>query len=515
MSSPERYIMPPEELELCRAQIPEAKRIIEAATIQLMRYRPFFGVLLASMPVEEASKWLSTAATNGRTLFYNPEFIAGMSDERKKLVMGRIDQRFSDPAKNAEMKQYIQIFFRKKTIREVIFIWEHETRHVVADHIARGKGYNAELYNIAADHYINIATVLAYSKSVSGMGQAAWFKDGNKTQFDKDKEFAFMGYGYCDFKYEGMFTEQIYDAIFGANGSGNEEGKGLKGSDVHANDSGMIGSGKERGSDGDGDGEPGLGDVDDILGIDPQVQPRLTQSQKNANDTIMRRAIENAVKSAGAGAPEEARKFVEEIGQPKINYLKLLRRTIERLFKQDVSFRRLHRRSFSTTRTLRNKGYLSSRQSIVLPSRTKGKTIRAGVFFDVSGSFTDDLLKPTIREIRGLCNQYEDFEVELACWSTELGNQKLFTRSNIQDIPNYKITTTGGTDVRCVFNALDAMKDPVDQVIIYTDGFFSDVSKVKDWAKKYGPKTLWVIIGNQQDWKGPFGNVIMFDKYLK
>lgn len=524
----ERYIMNEDELDLVRSQIPEARRIIELAHIQLCSYRPFFGVLLSSMPVKEASRWLGTAATDGRNLYYNPEFIAGMSDERKKLVMERIDKNITDPKNNAVMKEYINTFYRRKTVREVIFIWEHETRHVVADHCSRGKGYSPENYNIAADHYINISTVMAYSTKVPGMGDTRWFPDGDKTVFDKSKEFGFMAYGYCDFKFKGMFTEQIYDILFGANsqqspqavpgdgsqgGSGLDSGEeGLRGSDAHGNSSGGIGGSKKRAEE---DGNVGLGDVDDILGLDPQSQPKLTQSDRNKNDSIMRRAIENAVKSAGSGAPEEARKFVEEMGSPKINYLKLLRRTIERLFKQDVSFRRLNRRSFSISRTLRKNGYLGSRQTMALPSRSKGKTIKAGIFFDVSGSFTDALLAPTMREIRGLCSMYDDFEVLLACWSTEIGDKKTFTKDNVRELSDYKIKTTGGTDVTCVFNALDDMSDPVDQIVIYTDGYFSDVSGVKDWKGKYGNKTLWIIIGNRNDWEPPFGVAINFDNYIQ
>lgn len=517
----DRYIMDEEELAMCQGQESEARRIIELASIQLMRHRPFFGVLLSSMPVQEASKWLHTAATDGRTLYFNAEFIAGMSEERKKRVMARIDAGFTDPAKNAEMKEYINTFYRTKTVREVIFIWEHEVRHVVADHCVRGKGYIPENYNIAADHYINTSTVLAYSKKVQGMGNTCWFPDAEKTVFDKSKEFGFMAYGYCDFKFKDMFTEQIYDVLFGAGAQQpkgqkpNDQGSGdgLKGSDAHGNSSGGIGGDKKRDSE---DGELGMGDVDDVLGIDPQKQPRLTQSERNKNDSIMRRSIENAVKAAGQGAPAEARKFVEEMGKPKINYLRLLKRTIERLFKQDVSFRRLHRRSFSMTRSLRNSGYLTHQQTAVLPSRKKGKTIRAGVFFDVSGSFTDDLLKPTIREIRGLCDLYDDFEVTLACWSTEIGKPKLFTRNNLKDLSSYKIETTGGTDVRCVFEYLDKAENPVDQAVIFTDGFFSDVSGVKDWKKKYGSKTLWVILGRHgREWNPPFGTAVDFDKHIK
>lgn len=512
-------IMSAEELELANANTEEAEKLLEAASLQLMRYKPFYGVMLASMPITRATETINTMATNGRDLFYSPEFVAGMCDKRKEIVKKRIDQFVKDPKENADMKLMIDVFYRKKTAREVALVLEHECDHVISDHMYRGKGFDFALFNIAADHRINTNAVLSHTKADS-MG-TAWFPLGDKTVFDPDKEFGFMKWGYCDFKYADMYAEQIYELLnknrpkpppsggageSGGNGDGQTQsgnGQGQKGTDQHPNPDGTFDKG--------GEDDP----LSQVMGTDPASQKPLTQDQKNYNDTVMRRAIENAVQAAGAGAPPDARKFVEEAGKPKINYLRLLRKTIERLFKDNVTYRRLNRRSYSLTRSLRQNGYLTARQTIGLPSHSKAKTIRAHIGFDVSGSFDDNLLKPTIREIKGLCNQYDDFEVTLFCWSTKVGEVKTYSKKNVKEISDYKIKTTGGTDVSCVFEQLDKEKHEPDQVVIYTDGYFSDVSKTKDWAKKYGPKTLWVLLGRHgKEWEPPFGKAIDFDKYL-
>lgn len=510
-------IMSQQELELANARTEEAERLLEAASLQLMRYRPFYGVMLSSMPITRATSTINTMATNGRDLFYSPEFIAGMCSERRALVRARIDMHVKDAKENAEMKQMIDVFYRRKTAREVALVLEHECDHVVSDHMYRGKGFDHRLFNIAADHRINTNAVLAHTKR-SELG-SAWFPAGIKTEFDPAEEFGFMKWGYCDFRFVDMYAEQIYEILK------KEQPEPPKGSDDGQGGSGEGGDGPQtngpmgtdqhpdnNGSFSEEDGEDGLSKV---MGTSPGDQKPLTKEQKNYNDTVMRRAIENAVTAAGKGAPPDARKFVEDAGKPKINYLRLLRRTIERLFKDNVSYRRLNRRSYSLTRSLQKSGHLTTRQTIGLPSHTKAKTIRAHIWFDVSGSFNDTLLKPTIREIKGLCNQYDDFEVTLGCWSTEVGGMATYTKKNVRDISDYKITTTFGTDVGCVFSAMDELKEDVDQVVIYTDGFFSDVSKVKDWATKYGPKTLWVILGRYgQEWTPPFGKAVDFDKYL-
>lgn len=507
-------IMSQEELELANAHTEEAEKLLEAASLQLMRYRPFYGVMLASMPIVRATETINTMATNGRDLFYSPEFVAGMCDKRKALVKGRIDMFIPDPKANAEMKEMIDVFYRRKTAREVAFVLEHECDHVVSEHMYRGKGFDFSLFNIAADHRINTNAILAHTRA-SDLGPA-WFPLAEKTVFDPNKEFGFMKWGYCDFKYVDMYAEQIYELLKkntppppAQGGQGQSGGQGgtppepPKGTDQHPN------------ADGSFSEEPGEDGLSKAMGTDPSSQKPLTQEQKNYNDTVMRRAIENAVQAAGKGAPKDARKFVEEAGKPKINYLRLLRRTIERLFKDNVTYRRLNRRSYSLTTSLRKSGHLTSRQTVGLPSYSKAKTIRAHIGFDVSGSFNDSLLAPTIREIKGLCNQYEDFEVTLFCWSTKVGAVKTYTKKNVKEISDYKIETTGGTDVSCVFERLDKEKQEPDQVVIYTDGYFSDVSQVKDWSKKYGPKTLWVLLGRHgTDWTPPFGKAVDFDKYL-
>ncbi|QYC52614.1 hypothetical protein [Salmonella phage SSBI34] len=517
-------IMSDEELLLANSVDDEARKLLEAASLQLMRYRPFYGTLLASMPVKRATEWLSTMATDGRNLYYSPEFIAGMTQERKKIVFKRIDYLQPDPKKNKELKTYIEVFYRRKTAREVCFVLQHEVRHVVADHATRGRGFDHKTYNCAADHYINTDLIIVHSKS-SDIGPA-WFPLGSKTKWDLDKEWGFMHYALADFRFHGMHTEEIYDIL---KKEGQVKLMGLKGADQHQGANGKMGTenqdrANDQSGDGEGDGQGdqedgrlGQGDVSDALGIDVHAQPTCTSEQKQANDTVMRQAIENAVKAAGSGAPPEAREFVEEAGKPKINYLRLIRRTVERMMKEHLSYRRPARRSFGLTKALRRGGYIPRNQSVILPGKVKGKTIRCHIGFDVSGSFTDDLLAPTRREISGLCGLYEDFEVTLFCWSTKVGNLVRYTKDNFRSIKDYKIQTTGGTDVRCVFNKLDELKEPIDQVIIYTDGVFSDVSREKDWAKKYGNKTLWVIIdrGRKKEWKAPFGKVIMFDKYLK
>lgn len=545
--------MSQEEQDLIDAKVHPARIMLETASIHMLRYRPFYGALLSSMPLTEAKTWLTAAATDGRNIYFNPEFIAGMSPERMAAVFARVDKINDLPAAAKQnLKNYIVGFYYPKTAREVSFIIEHEIRHVVSEHCYRARGYDSALFNRAADYHNNISLIVEHS--VKTEGGSAWFPEGIDTNFlnlKPGEEFYFMRYLYIDKKYDRWITEVIYEDIKEVmqkqddskkgqkgNGSGsptkgdedqdNQGGGEAQPSDQESPEGQDTPDGAPKGGDthpdSDGNMEPedddrssggfSSQDVADALGLDKSDASTVSREQKAANDSIMRRAIESGVKAAGSGAPAEARKFVDEMGSPKINYLRYLRRTLVSLVKENVSYQRLSKRSHSLTFTLRQRGLLPRKQTVALPARMKGNTIDVHAFFDVSGSFTNDLLAPVRRELRGICGMYDEFRLTLAAWSTKVGNVCTYTKGNCRELSDYKISSTGGTDPMCIFRYLDKEGVKVDQLLI-TDGIFQDLSGHADLVRKYGDKTLWIILGNNHNWKAPFGKFIMFDKYQR
>ena len=83
----------------------------------LVKY-PFFGSVVASVDYKE-NKDISTADTDGETIYYNPEYLEGLS------------------------------------VEEQTFIFAHEVCHIAFNHILRSEGKNPELWNIATDGVIN------------------------------------------------------------------------------------------------------------------------------------------------------------------------------------------------------------------------------------------------------------------------------------------------------------------------------------------------------------------------
>ena len=92
---------------------------IVSARVSLLFNQPFFGNLATRLELVDASKWCKTAATDGRKLYYNREFIKNLSDD------------------------------------ELLFLVGHEVMHCVYDHLGRKGSRDHKLWNMANDYIVN------------------------------------------------------------------------------------------------------------------------------------------------------------------------------------------------------------------------------------------------------------------------------------------------------------------------------------------------------------------------
>jgi len=134
---------------------PIIDKIIVARVGLLLRH-PFFGNLATRLKIEEGSEWMGTAATDGRTIYFNRKF------------------------------------FEPLSVKQVEFVIAHEILHNVFDHMGRREGRNPRIFNIAADYCVN--------------GQLVRDRIGEH-KIDGITIFH-------DAKYYGMGAEEVYDKIF-------------------------------------------------------------------------------------------------------------------------------------------------------------------------------------------------------------------------------------------------------------------------------------------------------------
>ena len=141
-----------EQLEAMRVEVFD--RIIVARVGLLLRH-PFFGNMATRLRILAADDWLSTAAVDGRNLYFNTQFFNAMDN------------------------------------KEIEFVVAHEILHMVFDHLGRREDRNPMLYNIAADYIVNNTLVEE--------------RIGNKPKIVDC---------YQDFKYKGWTSEEVYDELF-------------------------------------------------------------------------------------------------------------------------------------------------------------------------------------------------------------------------------------------------------------------------------------------------------------
>jgi predicted metal-dependent peptidase len=134
---------------------PVIDKIIVARVGLLLRH-PFFGNMATRLKIQEGWEGLTTAATDGRSIFFNREF------------------------------------FEKMTVKQVEFVIAHEIMHNVFDHMARTESRDRKIFNIAADYCVN--------------GQLVRDRIGDHNVPDIKI--------FHDPKHYGKSAEQIYDEIF-------------------------------------------------------------------------------------------------------------------------------------------------------------------------------------------------------------------------------------------------------------------------------------------------------------
>jgi predicted metal-dependent peptidase len=133
---------------------PVVDKIVVARVGLLLRH-PFFGNMATRLKIQDGSDWCPTAATDGRSLYYNRDF------------------------------------FEKLTNKQVEFVVAHEILHNVFDHMMRVEGRDRFIWNAAADYSVN--------------GQLIRDRIGEVPPDIKI---------FHDPQHYGKGTEQIYDEIF-------------------------------------------------------------------------------------------------------------------------------------------------------------------------------------------------------------------------------------------------------------------------------------------------------------
>lgn len=339
-------------------------------------------------------------------------------------------------------------FVNKLTPKECEFGFAHEVLHNVFDHLGRREGRDPSLSNIAADYAVN--------------------------QILKDERIGAIPNFikiFVNDKYRGKSYEEIYQELYD-----NAE-------KINISDLGEL---LDEHLDGEGDGD---GEGDDNK--DGKGRPKLSPEERKKIRDEIKEAMIAAAQSAGAGkVPAGIQRMIKDLTEPKMDWRQLLRMNIQSILKSNFSFSRPNRKS--------------QHSGAILPGMLNEETIDVSVAIDMSGSISDAMAKDFISEVKGIMDEYVDFNLDLWCFDTEVYNYVRFTGDTADDILGYECKGGGGTDFDANWRYMKNEQIEPKKFIMFTDGY-----PCGSWGEEDYCDTLFIIHGNDSIIP-PFGQVAYY-----
>ena len=388
-------------------QDPIIDKIIVARVGLLLRH-PFFGNLATRLKIQEGSEWLPTAATDGRTIYFNRKF------------------------------------FEPLSIKQVEFVIAHEILHNVFDHMSRREGRKPDIFNIAADYCVNGQLVR------DGIGEHNI--EGIKIFHDK--------------KYYGMGAEEIYDKIYDE-----MDEEQLK----------ALGQLLDEHIDWGEDSKDGSG------------RPKYSKEELKQIRDEMREATMQAAQAAGAGnVPANIQRMIKELTEPKMNWREIIRQQIQSTIKDDFSFMRPNRKGWHI--------------GAILPGTSFKETIDICVSIDMSGSIGEDQARDFLSEIKGIMQEYQDFNIKVWCFDTSVYNEADFNGYSMDEFDEYVPVGGGGTEFDANWEYMKENDINPKKFIMFTDGY-----PWGSWGDPDYCDTVFIIHGNNKI-VPPFGEYAYYEE---
>lgn len=445
---------------------------------------------------------------------------------------------------------YDMEFFASLNVAEMTFLLIHEIMHIAMQHsLRKGNRSDQDLWNIACDLYINSIICNDFGcvygddvKEINVNKKRCVIKTPALGVFiETIGEVIDVAVDTPETIYERLLKENNQQSSSSCSNNNNKNSKKNKGEKSSQSSRGDSSSGDSEGdisegnveiddlSEGDGNGEfkqvknvsvtyngkklEGRIIMDVMSNSDNTSKDNEDRNIEDSRKALQRlktklkmeeeKAGEPLQKNAGAGA-DLMERYIDIGLSAGIQWQQLLKNMLK------VG----HKKTFTLANP--NQDYMSLGMTIA-GRRAIGKPSRvAGVKFaiDVSGSVSRSELEYYLAEINNIF-RFFNLDGELIYWSTMIGDAGNF--SNLKDMLKIKPDSTGGTDVRCVFEYLtrvtkvnekyepDRVKD-IKAVFILTDGCF--INNYSDFADAFDRKVIWLVTSNPIVFNPPFGRVI-------
>ena len=351
-------------------------------------------------------------------------------------------------------------FVKKLSTKKLEFLFAHEIGHCVFDHFGRAGSRNRQLCNISQDYAIN--QILADEKIGDVIDEVPICLDS---------------------QYRGLAWEEIYDKLYekadireiSLDELMQELGETL---DEHINgDGAQSKDGKDKEQDGETRGKA----------------PVLTKEEKQKIKDEIKEAMIQSAAAAGAGkTPAAIQRLIKDLTEAKMNWREILRMNIQSIIKNDYSFTTPSRKGWHT--------------GAILPGVKNDETIDIAIAVDMSGSIGMDDAKVFFSEIKGIMDQYEDFNIKVWCFDTEIYNYAEFSQDNVEELLDYEPKGGGGTEFVVNWDFMKEEGIEPKKFVMFTDGY-----PWGSWGDENYCDTLFIVKGNERA-EAPFGQTVIYEK---
>lgn len=391
----------------------------------------FFGTLALGLKIVE-TRQIETAAVDGKSIFWNPEFVLSLNE------------------------------------RELLTVWIHEVWHLARLHHVRRNGRDMEDWNVACDLTINPDLV------AEGFPLPAGALDSQE----------FRGFG-AESAYAEVRRRKPKGSGGGSSGKP-QDGQGKPGASQQATGgngapaaSGAAGNGMPDGKPGQdrsgagnaGDGGPANAPDPGLCGgvIDAPADGGSIEEQAADMESRVRQAV-SVARAANAGTlPGFLARLVDELNAPRISWREALAEFIDDAAERVTCWNRP------------NKRFLDS--GFFLPGSTADSVGDVGVVVDTSGSVDDATLKAFQSETQGILDSGRVERVHVVYCDSKVQGRSEYERGDL-----IALTCPGGGGTRFDVG-LAALPETVAAAVYLTD------LESRHFGPPPAFPVLWAVIG--------------------
>ena len=239
---------------------------------------------------------------------------------------------------------------------------------------------------------------------------------------------------------------------------------------------------QQRGKGGSGSLPDGF-DIHDHKGADELTPEEKKELARDLDEAIRQGAM--VAGKTGSGGDRE----LGDLLKPQIDWKQVLR-------------------EFVTT-TCRGKDYSTWNrpnrrfigQNIYMPTGISEKVDELVLAIDTSGSIGTRELNTFLSEVKGICDEFKEYNIKIWCFDTKVYNEQDYSSSDGEDISTYKPMGGGGTEFECNWEYMKDQDITPKKFIMFTDGY-----PFGSWGDDSYCDTVFVIHGHHdKNLKAPFG----------